>query len=194
MKWYWWILIIYASVGMGYFTYFEIYRREINAGYRARARNLFEFLLVMYFARPLVFAIFWIAIPGEKGFGIPFIQRKLEAGHVFRELKQLVNRPIFKIDKSVLRHTYMGGAGEISCRNCFYTENIVSFLHGFGHDPWTKTGYQCQSCGKFHAIENDHKLDTLPSCECGGELSREEPLFCPKCRSTNLEYNMHYIT
>ena len=87
----------------------------------------------------------------------------------------------------------MGGAGDIICRNCFYKERIISFLHGFGKDRWTNSGYQCQSCGKFHSIENARKLDHLPSCECGGKLSRDEVLFCPKCRSTNLEYEMQYI-
>ena len=31
-------------------------------------------------------------------------------------------------------------------------------------------------------------------CECGGKLDREELLFCPKCKSKSLDYNMHYIT
>ena len=28
-------------------------------------------------------------------------------------------------------------------------------------------------------------------CECGGALEREKILFCPKCRSTELSYQMH---
>ena len=31
-------------------------------------------------------------------------------------------------------------------------------------------------------------------CECGGKLDREELLFCPKCKSKSLDYDMHYIT
>jgi hypothetical protein len=31
-------------------------------------------------------------------------------------------------------------------------------------------------------------------CECGGHLEREEALFCPNCKSTNLSYNMQFIT
>jgi hypothetical protein len=31
-------------------------------------------------------------------------------------------------------------------------------------------------------------------CECGGHLEREEALFCPNCKSTNLSYDMKYIT
>ena len=32
------------------------------------------------------------------------------------------------------------------------------------------------------------------TCECGGHLEREEALFCPNCKSTNLSYNMQFIT
>jgi hypothetical protein len=31
-------------------------------------------------------------------------------------------------------------------------------------------------------------------CECGGHLEIEEALFCPNCKSTNLSYDMKYIT
>ena len=31
-------------------------------------------------------------------------------------------------------------------------------------------------------------------CGCGGELSREKTIFCPKCKSTKLKYDMEYIT
>ena len=31
-------------------------------------------------------------------------------------------------------------------------------------------------------------------CECGGHLEREKTLFCPDCKSTNLSYDMQYIT
>jgi len=31
-------------------------------------------------------------------------------------------------------------------------------------------------------------------CECGGELDRENVLFCPNCKSLDLSYSMEYIT
>ena len=31
-------------------------------------------------------------------------------------------------------------------------------------------------------------------CDCGGKLEREQILFCPKCKSKNLSYDMGYIT
>jgi hypothetical protein len=31
-------------------------------------------------------------------------------------------------------------------------------------------------------------------CSCGGALSREQPLFCPKCRGQRVSYRIAYIT
>ena len=31
-------------------------------------------------------------------------------------------------------------------------------------------------------------------CPCGGQLSRDEVVFCPGCRSKNVSYNLRYIT
>ena len=31
-------------------------------------------------------------------------------------------------------------------------------------------------------------------CECGGRLERDEALFCPNCKSSNLSYKLQYIT
>jgi hypothetical protein len=32
------------------------------------------------------------------------------------------------------------------------------------------------------------------ACSCGGELSREKTIICPKCKSKRLKYDMEYIT
>lgn len=58
---------------------------------------------------------------------------------------------IRKIYDDRLYFIKMGGAGTISCLECGFEQEIVSFLHGVS---WDSTGYQCQKCGKFHAIEN----------------------------------------
>ena len=90
----------------------------------------------------------------------------------------------------------MGGAGTLHCNVCGYEEKIISFLHGFddGPDSWHECGYQCQDCGKIISIERNLSLKKIPTCDCGGEMSREEPLFCPVCKSFSLEYKMRIIT
>ena len=97
-------------------------------------------------------------------------------------------------EEKFLYHLDMGGKGVISCNECDFKQEIVSFLHGFGKNPWICRGFQCQSCGKFHDIERiDGKYDKT-ECECGGILENENPLFCPVCKSHNMSYNMEYIT
>lgn len=83
----------------------------------------------------------------------------------------------------------MGGVGKIQCRDCIYQENIVSFTHGLNTSA---SGLQCQLCGKFHSIKN--LCDNKPLCECGGVLERDNLIFCPKCKSENMKYDMCYIT
>ncbi len=87
----------------------------------------------------------------------------------------------------------MGGAGIIKCQTCNYAHDIVSFIHGFPIDSWNKAGFQCQACGNFHEIEN-FLTNKNRECDCGGELSRGNKLFCPKCKSKNLSYQMEFIT
>lgn len=84
----------------------------------------------------------------------------------------------------------MGGVGEIQCLDCNYQERIISFIHGLNSST---TGLQCQSCGKFHALDNWDERKQI-QCDCQGELERNKPLFCPKCRSKNMKYDMIYIT
>lgn len=97
-----------------------------------------------------------------------------------------------------LEYNRMGGAGEISCEACGYTEEIVSFTHGatWGPEASCTEGRQCLKCGKFHSVDRhgNPPVTPVPRCECGGELSREHFLFCPKCHSTRLRYGMSYIT
>lgn len=90
----------------------------------------------------------------------------------------------------------MSGAGIISCYDCNYSENIISFFHNFnlhGEISDTHTSLQCQSCGKFHTIK-DWNSNKQILCDCKGILEREKPLFCPKCRSKSMKYNTLYMT
>lgn len=83
------------------------------------------------------------------------------------------------------------GAGIIRCLECDFEQEIVSFLHGVNR---CSTGYQCQKCGKFHAVENEINHSSRRRCECGGKLNRDKPLFCPKCRSNHVTYEVCKLT
>jgi hypothetical protein len=99
-------------------------------------------------------------------------------------MKKILNDP----------HLYywrMGGFGTIRCFNCDFEQDIVSFLHRI--DDW-KTGYQCQKCGKFQVIENETHGSDCKKCDCGGDLEREKPIFCPRCKTTHVSYRLKYIT
>lgn len=92
-----------------------------------------------------------------------------------------------------LRFQYLGGVGRILCLRCGYFKTIISFEHG--HDkPWCRTGYQCQACGEFTAVENSTADTINKGCQCGGTLSTQQSLFCPACKSKHLDYRMEYIT
>jgi DNA-directed RNA polymerase subunit RPC12/RpoP len=97
-----------------------------------------------------------------------------------------------------LEFSFMGGMGEIACRDCGFRQEITSFMHGAtsGPDACCDEGLQCLSCGKFVSVhrEGNPPVDPVPPCECGGELSRDHFLFCPKCRSKNLKYGMSVIS
>lgn len=86
----------------------------------------------------------------------------------------------------------MGGSGTIRCLECDFEQNIISFLHGV--DDWNRIGYQCQKCGKFQVIENDLHIPEVKKCECGGNIDREKPIFCPKCKTNHVAYDLKYIT
>ena len=95
--------------------------------------------------------------------------------------------------------SHLGGAGRIICSDCGHTDNVISFIHGFdenGNCNDGLTGYQCQSCGEFHILsDTDMAEKERPfTCSCGGELSRDKSIFCPKCRSYNMDYLMNCIT
>jgi hypothetical protein len=85
----------------------------------------------------------------------------------------------------------MGGAGTLTCGACKHAEEVVSFLHGAS---WSRSGFQCQQCARFHTIDNYGQPEAIPRCECGGKLSRNEVLVCPKCHSKDLDYEMSFIT
>jgi hypothetical protein len=97
-----------------------------------------------------------------------------------------------------LEYSRMGGAGEIHCHDCGFRQEITSFTHGFTMGPAASAdeGRQCLQCGRFTTVhrKGNPPVTPVPPCECGGELSRDHFLFCPKCRSRKLKYDMSFIT
>ncbi|MCF8237486.1 MAG: hypothetical protein K9I85_04980 [Saprospiraceae bacterium] len=81
------------------------------------------------------------------------------------------------------------GVGELSCTACGHKERMLSFTHGVSH----QLGFQCTSCQQLTVIENGLSIQT-PPCSCGGELSREQPIQCPTCKSEDVTFHALYMT
>lgn len=90
------------------------------------------------------------------------------------------------------------GIGDILCKECDYFEYIINFTHGYDSvagKRCDKTGYQCETCGKFKAVFGfEKKKKVIPQCDCGGKLQREKPLFCPRCKSNQMQFRIKFIT
>ena len=85
----------------------------------------------------------------------------------------------------------LGGGGMLICHHCRHSEKITTSMHG--RNNYSKTGFQCQSCGKFEAVENSGALAS-PQCECSGQLRQDQPIFCPKCKSRKVRYELLWRT
>ena len=57
-----------------------------------------------------------------------------------------------------LRFEHMGGVGMLRCADCHSSKEVRSFTHGF--DGSHTSGYQCQSCGAFHAVDYEPAFRT----------------------------------
>ena len=51
---------------------------------------------------------------------------------------------------------------------------------------------QAEANVAYQAVTGEYEASLI--CECGGPLDREAILFCPHCKSNNLQYAMTYIT
>ena len=108
----------------------------------------------------------------------------------FKEKHNLENKLTF---------SKMYGSGEIHCLDCNHKESVLSFIHGHDFDLGVRCatyGFQCQSCGKFHTVKHNMKDGYIDfqDCECGGKLDREKAVFCPNCKSYNLEHKLNWRT
>ena len=102
----------------------------------------------------------------------------------FKEALELENKLTF---------SKMGGIGNLSCLDCHHTESISTFIHGYDFKLKVRCatfGFQCQSCGKFHEVYHNERdgLDPIHACECGGKIENKKAVFCPKCKSHNVEF------
>ena len=111
-------------------------------------------------------------------------------------------------EKKYLVWDDISGAGTLTCKDCGEKVNVIGFTHGAYS---CKRGVQCQHCGTFFTEYNEskeyHKYGprtedvVCPTCgkvyESKDEpisLDRKEFLFCSKCKSKHLKYDMAYIT
>ena len=86
------------------------------------------------------------------------------------------------------------GAGMVCCEDCDFKAEAFGFVHGFGSQRWCKVTLQCQECGQFKEVEGYDRVPRKSNCQYGGKLSREAAVFCPSCKSKNMNYSMLYIT
>lgn len=118
--------------------------------------------------------------------------------YFFQNGKKRSNFRTKEYEKGKLYFTKIPGKGNIICKDCDHKESITGFMHGLDVNVKKRTserGQQCQTCGKlFVTFSYEDENLHLKNCDCGGNLQRELPLFCPKCKSNNLMYNLKYIT
>ena len=111
-------------------------------------------------------------------------------------------------DEDYLCFSHMGGAGTIVCDDCGYQEDIVSFIHG---DMSCTIGRQCPHCHAFTIEHNEsteyhafgESTEDFKCPKCGTVIRKKEepflkgndaPLFCPKCHSPRLHYDLGILT
>ena len=121
---------------------------------------------------------------------------------------ELNNTFDIELNEQYLCFSKMGGAGVIKCRDCGYEEKIISFTHGMMS---CNIGRQCPKCHSFVVEHNESKKyhefgeakEDFICPKCGAVIRKKEesilkgnddPLVCPKCQSTRLDYHMSYIT
>lgn len=85
------------------------------------------------------------------------------------------------------------GLIHITCKECDFEDTILCKYSGFSkekNNAIIQIGYQCQLCGKYTRRIYYPELTIIDNltCECGGNLEREKPLFCPKCQCLHLNF------
>lgn len=182
---------LYIAIGIGFLFYEfvksavdkavnDLWRRSFIDAVRGKPPiPRFKFMLFR-FVLSLATVIFWPIL-------LPSIKRESQdpGTRVWKNQATAIPK------ENGLRFEMMGGAGQLLCDNCEYSQEIISFIHGVNT---CTMGYQCQSCGRLVNIKDSFVFKASTTCECGGILSRDSALFCPACRSRALHYNMRFIT
>lgn len=153
------------------------------------------FRLLVMLLYPVAYALWFIDI---------FLDRKEKKDMKLRQekVKDAINRDYDKVKQDIIQNRSFiyfrdaPGGGTIRCHGCGFSEEIVSFSHGYEErHPFTR-GYQCQKCGRFHGIQvlGSKMITPYLKCCCGGELSNAKPIFCPKCKACDVFFAREYVT
>jgi len=146
----------------------------------------------VFIGQALLFSVFWPVL-GLLLLIERFVKKILQKSRATRNLKdQELARAI---NLNNLRFARVTGIGLFYCNECNYTQRLLGSVHGIGDPFWAKHSTQCQKCGRFHEVETyNGEVNVLPVCECGGILSDNERLFCPRCKSHNVAYVRQLIS
>jgi DNA-directed RNA polymerase subunit M/transcription elongation factor TFIIS len=102
----------------------------------------------------------------------------------------------------------MKGSGRVSCTNCGFNQRLtVSMRNDKNANILNVQGSQCQNCGRFKEVSSAQSaFSTVKNvsnatltmetegCECGGTLSRDRVVCCPRCKSENMSYECLLLT
>lgn len=180
-------LALYVLVGLALLAAGPLRRKVSEAAADARGLNL----LNAYYGRPALSKSRLLLFGTLLSLGVILLWPIFLPGAVREELRTRRSSTDGEdARRSEVFFQFIGGAGTISCLECGYSAEIVSFVHG----ETSTTGYQCESCGTFIALANSSPDVVAGGCKCGGTLTRSRALFCPRCRGKKLQYDMEYIT
>ena len=78
--------------------------------------------------------------------------------------------------------TLESSGANASCKKCDISTWVTNYMEGTEEgEGVTYLGFQCQTCGNIETVKA-RETEINGGCrECGGILSREEPIKCPAC-------------
>lgn len=157
------------------------------------AELIIRLLIILFFPVALVIIIIDHSrgVRGSKDW-VPFDENEIR--EEIKKEREEKKKAVIE-NRSFLYFKNTHGGGVIRCHGCGFTQKITCFTHGFDDPCPFSEGNQCQSCGKFQTIEFlGDKIVSPEKCSCGGKLSREEPIFCPRCKARDVSYHWTYMT
>jgi DNA-directed RNA polymerase subunit M/transcription elongation factor TFIIS len=122
--------------------------------------------------------------------------------YLYSYLKEAEIKQIAKVLNKGLLFNQMKGRGRINCVTCGYNQRVTSFMRSEKDGLVLNIlGHQCQECGRFKEVNSEQLIQStvkmpknatltldIEGCECGGELSRDRVVCCPRCKSENVTY------